>query len=135
MELNVTYQGGAQFAAHARGHTLITDQPADNGGTDAAMTPPELLLASLGTCAAHYAVEYLKARSLSTDGLRVRVTAEKKHQPARLADFRVEVEAHSLKEPRHYEGLLRSVKRCLVHNTLLDSPHVETAIAEPVTMG
>lgn len=135
MELNVTYQGGAQFLAHARGHTVVTDQPVSNGGADAAMTPPELMLASLGTCAAHYAVEFLKARSLSTEGLRIRVAAEKKLQPARLADFKIEVEAPSMNEPRHYEGMLRSVKRCLVHNTLLHPPHVEVAIAEPVTMG
>ncbi len=135
MELNVTYQGGVQFAAEARGHVVVTDQPADNGGANAGMTPPELMLASLGTCAAHYAVEFLKARSLSAEGLLVRVTAEKKLQPARLTDFRIGVEAPSMKEPRHFEGMLRSVKRCLVHNTLLHSPDVEVAVGEAVTMG
>ena len=41
------------------------------------MTPPEFMLASLGACAGYYAAEYLRARSLSTEGLEVRVTAEK----------------------------------------------------------
>ena len=35
------------------------------------MTPPELFLASLGTCAAYYAAEYLNARDLPADGLEV----------------------------------------------------------------
>ena len=31
----------------ARGHRLVCDQPRENGGADAGLTPPEFLLASL----------------------------------------------------------------------------------------
>lgn len=51
MELTAEYLGGSKFAAEARGHRIICDQPVENGGADAGMTPPELLLASLATCA------------------------------------------------------------------------------------
>jgi len=43
-----------KFAVHAQGHQVVCDQPLDNGGTDAGITP-EFLLASLGTCAGFYA--------------------------------------------------------------------------------
>jgi uncharacterized OsmC-like protein len=56
---------------------VICDQPLENGGSDEGMTPPEFLLASLATCGAYYAAQYLKTRGLPAGSLRVRVTAEK----------------------------------------------------------
>src|SRR5450759_301207 len=87
MEVLVKHLGNVKFSAAARGHHIVCDQPAENSGNDEGMTPPELLLASLGACAGFYAAQYLKTRSLSTEGLEVRVTAEKALHPARLGSF------------------------------------------------
>ncbi len=54
MEVKVSQLDGVKFAVQARTHTIICDQPSENHGTDEGMTPPELLLASLGSCAAFY---------------------------------------------------------------------------------
>ncbi len=111
----------------ARGHEVICDQPAENGGADAGMTPPESLLAALGSCAGFYAVQYLRTRSLPTDGLEVRVSAEKALSPARLASFPIDVSTSDIGE-RHREGVLRAVKSCLIHNTPLKPPVIEIAV-------
>ena len=124
MEVTTEFLGNSRFEVQARGHRVICDQPTDNGGADAGMTPPEFLLASLATCAAYYAAQYLKARDLPTEDLRVRVTAEKAKQPARLDRFRIEVIAPCLDE-RHQAGILRAAKSCLIHNTLLSQPSIE----------
>jgi putative redox protein len=116
-----------KFEAIARGHRVVSDQPPANGGSDAGMTPPELLLASLGTCAGFYAAQYLKLHSLSADGLEINVTAEKAKAPARLDRFRIEVTVPSLPE-RHEAGILRAVNACLIHNTLLNAPAIETVV-------
>lgn len=128
MDVTVRHLGAVQFEVTARGHRLLCDQPIENKGSDSGMTPPELLLASLATCAAYYAVEYLKARSLSTEGLEVRVSAEKASSPARLASFRVEVVVPGLDEDRHKAGVTRAVHACLIHNTLLNLPKVELEV-------
>src|SRR5580692_3900715 len=94
------------------------------------MSPPEFLLASLATCAGYYAAQYLKTRVLSCEGLAVRVEAGEVMQPARLASFRIEVTIPNLDE-RHQAGVLRSVKTCLIHNTLLSAPQIEIAINPP----
>ena len=127
METSVEYLGGLRFEITTRGHHILSDQPLENGGADSGMTPPELLLASLGACAGHYAAEYLRARSLPADGLKIHVAAEKALKPARLSIFRIHVEAPSVAE-KHQEGLLRAVKHCLIHNTLLHPPSVEVAV-------
>lgn len=66
MEVQVQHLGDLQFEIHARNHTIVSDQPADNGGYDEGMTPPELLLASLGSCAGFYAAQYFRKNGLAT---------------------------------------------------------------------
>ena len=60
MEVIIHHLGNVRFEATARGHRVLCDQPFENHGSDAGMTPPELLLSSLGTCAGYYAAEYLR---------------------------------------------------------------------------
>ena len=69
MEVSAHYLGDSKFEVAARGHRVICDQPMDNGGSDEGMSPPEFLLASLATCAAYYAAQYLKTRKLPAEDL------------------------------------------------------------------
>ena len=127
MEVQIQHLGGVRFEAIARGHRVVCDQPPDNGGSDRGMTPPEYLLVSLGTCAGFYAAQYLKTRSLPAQGLKVKVTAEKAAHPGRLGRFRIEVAVPAL-DSRHKAGILGAVKACLIHNTLLNGPEIETVV-------
>jgi putative redox protein len=127
MDVSVNYLGGVKFEIAARGHRIISDQPRENGGADTGMTPPELLLASLGSCAAYYAAEYLRIRSLPVEGLQVFVHAEKALKPARLSMFQVRVASPHVNET-HHDSLLRTVKHCLIHNTLLQPSNVDVIV-------
>lgn len=93
------------------------------------MTPPEFLLASLGSCAAFYAVQYLKTRNLADTGVEVTVTSEKLKQPARLGNFRIQVLCPVALTEEQTEGLMRAVHHCLVHNTLLSPPEIKIELA------
>jgi uncharacterized OsmC-like protein len=95
------------------------------------MTPPELLLASLGSCAAFYAVQYLKSRRLAESGVEVSVTAEKLLQPARVGNFRIHVSCPVTLTADQTEGLMRSVHHCLIHNTLLSPPEIRIELTTP----
>lgn len=131
MQVTVKYLDGTRFEAQARGHSLICDQPAGAGGTDQGMTPPELLLASVGTCVMFYAAEYLKARGITTEGLSVRTDAEKAMQPARLSKFCITIQLPNDLTEHHKEGARRAAERCLIKNTLLVAPEIELAVEAP----
>src|ERR1700758_4014783 len=92
MEIRVEHLGGVQFEIKARQHVVVSDQPPENGGFDEGMTPPEMLLASLGSCAGFYAAQYLRKHKLANEGTIVRVTADKVKDPARLDNFHIEIE-------------------------------------------
>jgi putative redox protein len=132
MQIKFEQLEGVKFAVHAHQHTLICDQPADNGGSDEGMTPPEFLLASLGSCAAFYAVQYLKTRNLAAGGVEVTVDAEKLKGPARLGNFKIDVHCPVALTDEQQIDLVRSVHACLVHNTLMSVPEIAIELKLPM---
>lgn len=142
MEVTVQHLGAVQFEISTRNHTVISDQPTDAGGFDEGMTPPEFLLASLGSCAAYYAVDYLKRSNLLVEGTKVFVKAEKikgvtpgvPYRGARLDNFTIEVEVPRELTDVQRKGVEDAVHRCLVHNTLLTPPKVELEVRAAVTV-
>jgi len=131
MEVTVEHLGAVQFEIKARQHVISCDQPPENGGFDEGMTPPELLLASLATCAGFYAAQYLRKFQLATEGTRVRVLADKAKDPARLDNFRIEIDTPVELTEQHREGIERAVHHCLIHNTLLHPPKIFIEIKQP----
>jgi uncharacterized OsmC-like protein len=129
MEVKVSHLDRVKFSIQSRSHTIPCDQPTENGGEDSGFTPPELLLASLGSCAAFYAVQYLKTRNLAETGVEVSVTADKLQQPARMGNFRIRVMCPVPLTEAQTEGLMRSVHHCLIHNTLLSPPEIAIELA------
>jgi uncharacterized OsmC-like protein len=134
LEVTVEHLGGVQFEIKARSHSVVCDQPTENGGFDEGMTPPEFMLASLGSCAGFYAADYLKRQKLSAEGTKVRVTAEKARNPARLDDFKIEVEVPGGLSDEHVKGVEEAVHRCLIHNTLLHPPTIALEIKGAATV-
>jgi len=129
MEVTIEHLGAVQFEIKARTHSIPCDQPPENGGYDEGMTPPELLLASLGSCAAFYAAQYLRKYNLATEGTRVRITADKVKTPvARIDNFRIEIETPLELNEQHRAGVERAVHHCLIHNTLLHLPQIVISV-------
>jgi uncharacterized OsmC-like protein len=131
MDIKVRFLGGKKFEMTTRGHQVLSDQPLDNDGDDSAMTPPELFLSALGACAAYYAAEYLRARSLPDEGLEIHVAGEKGDKPVRIVSMRIEVIAPGLTQ-RHRDGILRAVDACLLKHTLNKPPVVEVTVVAGV---
>lgn len=127
MDIRVRYLGQHKFEMTARNHSVTSDQPTDNDGADSAMTPPELFLSSIGACAAYYAEEYLRVRGLPNEELEVLVSAVKGDKPYRIVSLQLDVVAPGLNH-RHRDGVLRAVDACLLKNTLITPPHIETRV-------
>jgi putative redox protein len=127
MEVSATYLSDSSFRVSARGHSLICDQPFDEGGSNEGMSASELLLASIASSAAYHAAQYLDTRGLPARQLKVRVNADKASQPARLASFRVDVIVPGLNE-RHQSAIARVLKTSLIHNTLSLGPAIEVSV-------
>lgn len=128
MKVTVNHIGDVQFSMQTRTHTIYTDQPTDNGGWDEAMTPPEIFLSAIGSCAAFYAVAYLKRKGLPYEGTRVEISAEKLTAPARLGEMKIVVHPPEELTEEHKAGVDDSVHRCILHNTLMHPPEVKVEV-------
>lgn len=131
LEISLRHTGGAQFAAEARHHRVLLDQPAEDGATDQGMSPAELLLASLGGCVGQYVAQYLSLHGLSSEGLRIRVETQPSARPLHLGDFHVEVTVPGLNE-RQLRALEKSFPAGLVQNAIRFEQALKiTAAARP----
>ena len=128
MEVNVEHLGSVQCQIKTRGHSMVSDQPVEQGGYDEGMTPPELLLASLGSCAGFYASQYLRKHKLAAEGTRVKVTCDKAKDPVRMDNFKIEVESPVELSADHRKGVVDAVEHCLVKNTLLHPPKISLQV-------
>jgi len=122
--VEVSYLGGETYAIAARGHTLLTDQPAATGGADTAMTPTELLVAALSSCVAFYAGRYLARHGLNREGLHVTAAfTTATDRPARVAGVRLAIQVPGI-PPSRRGALLAVASHCTVHNTLRQPPDI-----------
>lgn len=71
------------------------------------------------------AADYLKRQKLSGEGTKVRVTADKAKNPARMDNFKIEVEIPAGLSEEHVKCVQEAVHRCLIHNTLTHPPKIE----------
>ena len=117
-----------KFEVICRSHRIIVDQPESDKGTDQGMTPVELLNASLASCAAYYAVVFLKRRSPDLTGLEVQCSWQYSEDPRRVSAMHLTiVTPRALTEPEK-DGLFRMVGHCTVGNTLNHSPSIRIDI-------
>lgn len=124
----ISYLGGKKFKAEYRGHSIIIDQPRDSGGEDTGMTPPELLIASLGSCIGVYAVNFLKNTGLDSAGLTVNLKWEKVSEPTRISKIKAEVIIPNTRLDKREPAFLKVVEHCLVHNTLTNKAEIEIEV-------
>jgi putative redox protein len=127
----VTHEEGVRFAAQVRSHRIVVDQPIRGGGCDNGPSPIELLGTALGTCVALYVQQFLQARELPYDGLRVEVEQHGAANPGRIGRFVVRV-LLARELPEHYAAMLERVAQsCPAHNTLVHGAEVEVLVETP----
>ncbi|MEW6324866.1 MAG: OsmC family protein [Nitrospirota bacterium] len=126
--MTIAWIKGVQLAVEARGHRLLVDQPAEEGGDDRGMTPIELLVASLGACIGYFAVRFCQRHRLPTDGLRVAMGWDYAEQPHRVGSITANVSLPVELEPAVRERLQHVLEGCTVHKTLEITPKISVHI-------
>jgi len=125
----VRHVGGDLYAISARGHEVLVDQPVAHGGRDAAVTPTELLVASLASCVAFYAGRYLLRHHLDRTGLAVIAEfAMADDRPARVGGIRLRIIVPGAVPPQRADALVAVASHCTVHNTLRRYPEVSIGL-------
>ena len=106
-----------QHAVEMRSHTLVADEPKDEGGDDAGPSPQELLAASLASCTAITMEMYAKRKGWEVGDVAVHVDYEpaQRGSPTR---FRMRVDFPKEVPEEQRERLMQIGAKCPVHRVL-----------------
>lgn len=119
-KITTFYRGDMLFETQLGNHRLTIDVPPTMGGKDRGPMPPQLFIASLGSCVGALVAEYCERRGMDAGEMTVDVTFEKTEHPSRLTDIRVTVTLPNAdcSAQRCRDALLRVAEHCPVHQTI-----------------
>jgi putative redox protein len=127
--MNLDYTEGMQFVEQARSHRRVNDLPPSMKGEDTGPTPPELFIASLGSCIGVYVVGYLKAQGVDCSGIRVSMAWEDATGPSRISSITAEVQLPDGLSGEHQRMAMKAAEQCKIHNTIHIQPAVDIKLA------
>jgi len=113
------------FQAKSGGQEFSIDAKAKDG-----ISPPDVLLASLGSCLGVYIRKYAEGAKLALENFSITVEAEFSKEPPmcfKMINVSLDLKGAALDE-RRKSALLEFIKNCPVHNTLKGNPAVEVKI-------
>jgi ribosomal protein S12 methylthiotransferase accessory factor len=123
--MDIHFPGGLEVAALDKGFTILTDQPVESGGAGSAPTPFDLFLASIGTCAGIYALNFCRQRNLDTEGLALKLALDRDESGKGVARIRLEVLLPPAFPEKYRDALLRAVDQCKVKRHILEPPQFD----------
>ena len=138
MKQNVKFEGKRKFKATINGHEVWTDLPKEKGGDNAAPTPSELFIASLGCCTALFVERYLKTAKLNAEGLSIEIDWEFAEDRSRIGKMDFSIHVPNAELGARKKAVLAAAEKCTLHGTLHNCPEIRVSVkgdaaTEPAT--
>jgi uncharacterized OsmC-like protein len=118
MNMKVKFRGGARFDIISREHTIVTDQPVEDGGQDAGMSPVELFVGSIASCVGYFVGRYCARHKIACEGFTVDADWSYAEQPHRLGSVSMRINLPAQLTPEQRERLLKVAHGCTVHQSI-----------------
>lgn len=128
-KITTYYKGAMLFESKLGNHSVVIDVPATMGGSDRGPTPPELFIASLGSCVGAFVAGYCERAGVDTRDMTVDVTFDKVDGPTRLENLTVQVNLPYGECKAREKAILRVAEHCPVHETIATLKGIEIRVA------
>ena len=129
-DFTVSFPGGKRVDAAYDGRTIKTDQSERNGGEGSAPEPFDLFFASMATCAGIYVLEFCSSRNLNTEGLGVRLTAERDPEKKLFTPIKIAITPPKDFPEKYKKALLRAANLCTVKKHIMTAPEFDLVLAD-----
>jgi ribosomal protein S12 methylthiotransferase accessory factor len=125
MDMQVRFPGNKRVYADYKGFTIETDQPAHGGGDNSAPAPFDLFIASIGTCAGIFMLDFMQRRDIPTENAGITLRAERDPNAGLIG--RIVLDLHLPPEfPEKYkDAIINVVELCSVKRHLHQPPQFE----------
>ncbi len=134
MDMMINFPGGARVDAQYGQFTIKTDQSIYGGGNGEAPTPFSLFLASMGTCAGIYVLNFCKQRGLQTDNIQILQRIHRSETNHMIENIDLIIQVPDSFPAKYRPSLIRSAQLCAVKKHLENPPKftITTEVLEPV---
>ncbi|MBH0191820.1 MAG: OsmC family protein [Nitrospira sp.] len=118
MKLTASYHGGTRYDITSGKHRIVTDQPVDDNGQDAGMSPVELFVGSVASCVAYFTGQFCARHNISQDGLSVDAEWAMAESPHRVGRIDIAIHLPHRIPSEQKERLLKVAHGCTVHQSI-----------------
>lgn len=122
--MKIILNEGTQVEAQFRGFSVLTDQPETAGGQNAAPSPFDLFLASIGTCAGFYVQAFCRKREISMDGIELEMSFTRNDETRLIDRIQIDVDFPSTFPKKYIDACIKSAEQCTVKKHLQVPPSV-----------
>jgi ribosomal protein S12 methylthiotransferase accessory factor len=135
MDRLINFPDGARVDAQYGQFTIKTDQSIYGGGNGEAPTPFSLFLASMGTCAGIYVLNFCKKRGLATDNIQILQRIHNSPSTHMIEKIELIIQVPKNFPEKYRPSLIRSAELCAVKKHLENPPEFEiiTEAYQPVS--
>jgi uncharacterized OsmC-like protein len=116
--VDITNKGDSSFDVKSKDYELVVDTKGKG------ITPPDTLLAGLGTCMGVYIRKYAEGMKISLNEFSISLEADfSKKPPICFKEIKVNVDLKGVRlDERKKRLFFEFIKNCPVHNTLKNNP-------------
>jgi uncharacterized OsmC-like protein len=130
--LTTRYLGDMLFESELGNHRLQIDVPPAMGGSDRGPLPPQVFIASLGSCIGAFIANYCAQCGINSQDMSVDISFEKAENPGRLTNLKATVRLPHAEANGREKALLRVAEQCIIHETLRHFEDMEISIVDSV---
>lgn len=127
------YKGDMLFESKLGNHNILIDVPPAMGGSDRGPTPPELFIASLGSCVGAFVAQYCERSEIDLQDMSVDISFDKAEHPTRLVNLKIQVNLPNGECANRKKVLRRVAEHCPVHETISTLEGIEMEIVDNET--
>ncbi len=126
MAMEISFPGGKKVDAIFKGFTIKTDQSEKDDGEGSAPTPTFLFLASLGTCAGIYALNFCEKRKIDTEKLKLILEFESDQKTHMIKKVKMRLTLSPNFPEKYISAIVRAMDLCYVKKHLYAPLEFET---------
>lgn len=111
-----------QVIVNYKGFEILTDQPVKAGGDNAAPSPFDFFLISIGACAGWYVKSFCQQRNLSEEGIKVMMKTHRNPEKRMIDNIEIDINLPHDFPDKYRHAVIKAAGACTVKKHIADAP-------------
>ncbi len=128
--ISITQEKDSKFKTEIRNHTFFSDMSVKDGGNDAAPSPADLLVSTLGSCIGMIIHRYCESHGYNSQDIDVSMTYLLNDNPKMIKSITADIALPADFPVNRKKAIINSVKTCVIFNSLSKDIDIDIEIED-----